>query len=472
MTIEKQISRLSKSALTAIVNDLYGRYSDIDDIIAAHIDAWGNPDTPANLKQPGHTLAKSLQRQISHLTSSDDIRDYHGAYDVSYRLHSLLLEVESLAESNPELALESLEALLNRQGDLLNYVDDSNGEVGGALMDGIDLWLQIAASLRAQQPDARDWVQAVLNFFDGNDYGCFDNVISHSRHLLTAEELRQLAWRFEADAKKALQDKRIKGYNHQAAHATIGLHSVAEALDDIALYEKGTLITSPQPNTLQIERIVRFALNINELERADYWLQQPQWQEDKASHNRLLNQLLERQGNIDQLKHNLLQAFNEHPTAFALEAYWDFATPKEQQAIAKQVKTQVTELSDRQEAVQLLLQIKATKQAGQYLVEYHQALQDTWYVTLLAWLEHFEAEGQTLAVVVCYRLLLSDLLKRGKSQAYHHGARYFQQLLVLDKNIKNYKGLDSAADYIRQLQQQHWRKRSFWTAASYPNKPN
>lgn len=470
MMIKQTLKNLSKSALITIVDDLYGRYGDIDDVIEHHIEAVDDQPDEQGVNA-GDVFFQSLQRQIAQLTLDDDFIEFHGAYDFSCRLQSLLIDIDSMAEGNPVQALDILENLLNSQESLLNYVDDSDGEVGGALRDGVELWLEIAADLREREPDTKDWLDTVLHFFDNNDYGCFDYVISHSRHLLSEDELRQLAWRFENNAKKALQDNTTDGYNFEAARAGIGLHSVAEALDDMALYEKGTLITSPQPNTLQIEQIVLFAMEINELERAKYWLQQPQWQGDKQRHSYLHNQLLELQGNIEQLKQNLLQSFNSNPTEYTLQAYWQFAGAQERQSISKQVKQRVSTLEDREQAIGLLLMIDAVQPAVQYLLDQHTELTGTYYGALLTWLEVFEGHQQTLAEVICYRLLLTDLLDRGYSKAYHHGARYFHQLLALDKQVKNYESLCNAEDFIRQIQEKHWRKRNFWAEADYPNKP-
>ncbi|TQV67260.1 hypothetical protein FKG94_26055 [Exilibacterium tricleocarpae] len=471
MTLKQQLNSLSKSALIAVIADIYGRYGDIDDLIETHVESLAGRESRGDNETSADPLARVLQRQIAQLTNADDFIGYHGAYDFSCRLQSLLLDIEALAEHDHVQALERLEQLLNSQDNLLNYVDDSDGEVSGALRDGVDLWLKIAADLRQIQPDAREWVSEVLCFFDHNDYGCFDNIIRHSRFLLSEQELKKLAWRFETDAKKAMGDKRIAGYKHKAAHACIGLHGVAEALDDMALYEKGTLITSPKPNTLQLEQMVEFALEIDEWERAEYWLQQSQWQDDQKRHTSLHNRLLELQGNIEQLKQNLLQAYQDSPSEYTLMAYWEFASAKEKRTLAKQVRTVTGTLPDGQGAIGMLLIIEAFEEAEQYLVDHYAELAGTWYTTLLNWLEQFETAGCKLAIVICYRLLLVDLLDRGKSQAYHHGARYFHKLLALDSSINDYQGLDRAQDFVHQIQQKHWRKRSFWAEANYPNKP-
>ncbi len=404
----------------------------------------------------------------------DNFIRYSDSYDFSCRLERLLEDINLLAEDSPDQALQLTEDLLEGHGALFERADDSDGSIGDVIRGAVDQWLSIAAKVREKSPNARHWLEAVLAFFDHNDYGCLDKVISHSRILLTDTELRQLAQRFEADAKNALKDASSEGYNHNAAHALIGLKSVGEALEDIELFERGTLIASPEPNPLQIESIVKFSLQVKALQRAEYWLRQPQWEQAdgryKEQKNRLHNQLLDKQGNIEQLKHNLLQQFMEAPSEYRLSGYWDIADDSEKDVLAERVRSLTADLTNKTEAVNMLLFIDAVNEAGQYLIDHHAHVNGAFYGTLQAWIERFQQLNDPLPTIVCYRLLLCDLLDRGYSKAYRHGADYFRALLALDKQNPNYQRLGDAATFIRMLQKKHWRKRSFWAQAGYPNK--
>src|SRR5690606_3725071 len=204
--------------------------------------------------------------------------DYYGSGKFSTRLQSILLDINTLLrEQDVKQAFQATEQLLWLSESVLERADDSNGSIGEVFNYAVDQWLDIAAELRSLEPDAENWVEKVLHIFGDNDYGVFDNIIRHSHLLLLPEELTQLAWRFEAEAKKALQNPpRENEYNSQAAHACIALRSVAEAKDDMALFEKSYLLSSPAPNSLQIEQIVQFALAVSDFERAQFWLTQPQ----------------------------------------------------------------------------------------------------------------------------------------------------------------------------------------------------
>ncbi|MDH6268576.1 hypothetical protein M2360_003982 [Rhizobium sp. SG_E_25_P2] len=71
-----------------------------------------------------------------------------------------------------------------------------------------------------------------------------------------------------------------------------------------------------------------------------------------------------------------------------------------------------------------------------------------------------------LAATILYRALLDDILDRGRSSAYGHGARHLAQLGVLAKRLDDAVvsrlGLEGHAAYVLGLQKAHGRKSGFW----------
>ncbi|MDZ5646488.1 DUF6880 family protein [Nitrospirillum sp. BR 11828] len=68
-----------------------------------------------------------------------------------------------------------------------------------------------------------------------------------------------------------------------------------------------------------------------------------------------------------------------------------------------------------------------------------------------------------LAATVLYRVLLDDILGRGVSAAYGHGARYLARLGALAPRIEAYSGMDNHTTYALRLRKDHGRKSSFWS---------
>ncbi len=466
MKVLQALKKLSKSQLQRLLGEVYGRDDDIDAIIERHIAVQSSEDD---------ALFQLIQNQLQHFQSDGSFIDYYESTHYAENLLSLLTDINTvLREQNPEQALQATETFIWLHESVLERADDSNGELGEVFREAVDHWLDIAAEVRSLNPQAHNWLDKVLAFFEGNDYGVLDNIISNSSALLSADELTQLAWRFEVQAKQAL-DKQRKAkdtsYNHEAAHATIGMRSVAEAKDDIALFEKSYLLSRPKPNTLQLEHIINFAIAIKHFDRAEYWLAQAQWQEDPYRFKTLRNHLLAEQGNTKQLKKHLAEDFYQNPSEVSLESYWEVANKTEQKALHKQMPKLVKNAHDADSAIAMALIVQHSDLAETLLLEHANALSGLYYGTFLCWLERLDEKSHPLACIVCYRNLLSDLLARGYSKAYHHGADYFHRLLKLDKKVKDYKSLVNAQDYVRALQEQHWRKRSFWAEANYPNKP-
>jgi hypothetical protein len=476
MSVTDELQKLDRAALIRLLERVYGIYGDIDEIIESHV-AAGEPASESG-------VTASLEQRIAQLAAEQDFVGLRASYAFSTRLRNLLEDIDVLlCEQNPLEALRLMDEFLQLVEPVLARVDDSGGDVGEVFREAVDQWLNIAAQVRALQPDHLDWVARVQYYFDNNDYGCLDNVIGHSRQLLTTSELQQLAQQFEAQAVAALQpatsvsDGSAGGssYSFTAARACIGLASVGEALGDIAIYEKSTLLTSPEPNALQMARLVSYAISIGAYERAEYWLAKPGWDAHRSRHRDLSRKLLLAQGKTDELKRALQRDFEQEPSMDTLYPYWEQATGPERQRIAEQVDKLAAQRAKTgaqpRESINLLLYVDHGDFAAQQLVAQPACVEGMYYVHLLRWAETFEQRSCALAAAICYRGLLTDLLERGYAKAYRHGARYFHKLLALDKRIQNYNGLSDAQQFIREIQEVHWRKRSFWAEADYPNKP-
>ncbi|WP_373092305.1 DUF6880 family protein [Zhongshania sp.] len=472
MSIEKALKPLKKQQLINMLAAVYGIYGDIDDIIERHIVASDMP----GIFESGSGLQEILLGQINELKTSHEFIDFKSSYRFSCSLQSLLIDIDTLVrEQNPVSALELTEAFLETCESIMNRCDDSSGDVGEVYRDAVDLWLDIAAQIRAQHADVKiDWVAKVRFYFDNNDYGCFDNIIRHGALLLSDDELTQLAWRFENDIKKALLQARSDkserfNYNPRAAHASIGLRSVAEALEDLGMFEKATLLQSPQPNEQQMQSLIEFSLYTENYERAQHWLDQPGWSAERGLHKKLTTQLLLEQGKIAEVKENFRKDFAATPSLVNLLCYWEMADKKERKALRQTVLNIAPNNEDIGNAIEMLLLVNEEKLAATTLVTRAAEIATFHYSHVRDWLSVFKQHKDKLAAIVCYRTLLSDILDRGRSTAYHHAADYFNALLTLDKTQKTYQPLISGQAYITELQAKHWRKRSFWAAADYPN---
>ncbi len=219
MTLENRAARLTKPDLIRLLRAVYGRESQVDDVIDRYLAAGCGPSNEA------FALIETLTAQLQQIAEEDEFYGYRGSYGFSERLSSLLSAIDNLLRpQDAHAALRLTEAFIALADEAFQRVDDSDGYVGGVFRDATRQWLAIAVDVRQQKPDAENWLQKVRSFFDNNEYGVLDDIIANGAPLLSESELRLLAADFEADAKAALATPREPGrYNVEAAHACIGI---------------------------------------------------------------------------------------------------------------------------------------------------------------------------------------------------------------------------------------------------------
>lgn len=470
LDLKGKLKNCSKAELIQLIESVHGLDKDIDTVIHAFLISG---------EVGGDSTIDVLKREIESVVFGNDFIDYRHAGAFANRLATVLQTAcDRIASTDPAAALSLVDHLMSMVDQVFGRADDSGGDIGMLFRDVVELWLGLAADVRESEPEGKtDWVERVLYYFERNDYGVFDAIVAHSDHLLSEQELRQLSWRFENEARKALKEepenKAPGSYKLKlaAAHACIGMESVAVALSDMVLFEKSVLIRSPEPNTMQIASIVRFAFEIRDFDRARYWLAQTVWGQRPEEHTHLSNELYRLQGDMHGLKTNLLDAFFQQTSSYCLQGYWELADDSEKAEQRPKIETVAAQTDDLATAVEILLTIDDVAQAAKFLLSGTRQLETVFYTRLTDWVECFEAAQEWPAAILCYRALLTDILDNGRSKAYRHAARYFNKLLKLDKQQPDYGEFGNATQYIERLQQKHWRKRSFWSEAGYPNKP-
>lgn len=82
--------------------------------------------------------------------------------------------------------------------------------------------------------------------------------------------------------------------------------------------------------------------------------------------------------------------------------------------------------------------------------------------TILAPAAEALAQAHPLAATILYRALLDDILGRGRSQAYAHGAAYLQELDLIAERADLGGLKPDPAEYRQGLKRRHGRKYGFW----------
>lgn len=323
-------------------------------------------------------------------------------------------------------------------------------------------WLEYAnVWQQSELPCKEDWLAHITHMFHHNDYGIFDELITHSRELLSETALRQLAEDFKKAADRALNNTAADGYNAAASHAACGLQCVAIALHDAELFETSILLTSPKPNSMQRRDIVKFCLEIKDAERALTWLQEP-WSINPDQRLILLDQCFAQLKRPQEMLKVRRQHYQQHPSFESLCHLLEVTDDTESEALKKQAFKDAHQLHDLTQASRMLVQLQAFDAAAQLLLDRHEEMETLYWGFILPLAKDLAEAQQHLGAALCYRTLLNDILARGNSQAYGHAARYYKALATLDKHINDYQNQPDHQTYTQNLHQQHGRKSSFW----------
>jgi hypothetical protein len=406
-------------------------------------------------------LANALGKRIQSLRRGRKFIDYRASFDFSRELDALLADIESgLLATSPKQAFDLVDKFLATAEPALNRVDDSGGAVGDVYRQAVLLWLTAA---KGWQDAKVDWPERVYQLYQQNDYGVLDPLLPNAQILLTQDQLKQLAWRYESELRKALKSpEQQDNFNYAALRSGVALGSIAQALHDPALYERSILIHSPQPNNLQMKAICESYLRYEQSEAAMRYLNQA-W-ESRFEHDRLLllDKVYAQMGDRQQLKQIRYQLFQTQQSHASFKRYLEVLDEEEKADACDEAIAKAEQGGNLRRSAELLLNLGQTDRAQALVLSRHQELAASFYDDLLRLAKALEKADCDLAATACYRALLLDILTQARSKAYGHGVRYFKKLEALAERIKAFKPLPEHHAFVQQLRSAHGRKKSFW----------
>ena len=449
-TLKEKLADIDADTLRDFIFDLYLRYPELSDKIEA-----------LTLANDPVALCRMLRKRITSLKRGRRFIDYRASFDFARELEAVLADIESgLLERSPEHAFDLIDRFLATAESVLNRVDDSGGTVGEVYRQAVLLWLTAAKGWREAKTD---WLERIDQLYQQNDYGVLDPLLPNAHLLLTPDQLKQLAWRYENALRKASKspDQEDK-VNFVALHSGVALGQIADALRDPALYERSVLIHSPQPNNLQMKSICEKYLQYGQPDEAMRYLDQA-W-ERRFEHDRLelLDKVYVQTGDRKQLKVIRSRLFQSEQSYASFTRYLDVLDEDEKEKARGSAIKQAEQHGDILRSADLLLNLGQTERAQVLVLGRYQELTECFYDSLLRLAKAFEKVDCNLAATACYRALLLDILAQARSKAYGHGARYYEKLEALAKRTKVFKPLPIHHAFVQQLHSAHGRKKSFW----------
>jgi hypothetical protein len=411
-------------------------------------------------------LAKAISKRIQSVSRGRKFIDYRMSFSFARDLESIVADIESgLLDRSPKHAFDLMTKFLATSNKVFERVDDSSGDIGGVYRESVLLWLTAAKTWKESSATGAkvNWLERIYKLYLDNDYAVYDTLLPNSAILLEHDQLAQLAWRYESELRQALKVPDEKGrFNMAASHSCVALGAVAEALKDPDLYARATLIDSPQPNDLQKKSMIEMYLRFEQADKALHWLNTPWEARFEGDRLRLLAKAQLQSGNVDELKQTRFQSYQREKTYSSFMRYFELLDEKEKET-ARLEAIQLAEKGDVLEInIDMLLSLDEAERAQLLVLANVDDIANCFYERLLKLAIRFEQQACWLAATVCYRGLLWDILNQARYKAYSHAARYYKKLELISENIQRYAPLEEHAEFIKQLDVAHGRKRSFW----------
>lgn len=411
-------------------------------------------------------LAKAILKRIQSVSRGRKFIDYQMNASFARDLESITSDIESgLLANSPKHAFDLMTKFLATSNKVFERVDDSSGDIGGVYRESILLWLAAASAWKQSTTAGAkvNWLERVYKLNSENDYGVYDPLLPNSAILLAHDQLSQLAWRYESELRQALKNPREeKGFNMEASSSCVALGSVAEALKEPELYERATLIDSPNPNDLQKKGIIEMYLRFKQTDMALQWLNTPWEARFESDRLHLLDKAYLQQGSVDALKQTRFQIYQQSQCHTSFSRYIELLNEDEKK-IARDEAIQLAEQGNAWVVnIDMLLRLDEAERAQLLVLAHPEELANCFYDSLLKFAKAFEQQQCWLAATACYRCLLWDILNRARNKAYSHAARYYKKLAVISEHIQQYTPLDEHVEFIKQLDTTHGKKRSFW----------
>ena len=293
-------------------------------------------------------------------------------------------------------------------------------------------------------------------------------VISELEDLLLADDygVRASAWR-QVTAKLSIPSLRkleatLKGprYTSQSP-GRIGelMESLAVSLGDIALLEEALLKGRPSIESQGLIKIAKLHLARGEFQEAlDRLEVDPTGRAITDYEGHQIRTCCLRQ--LDKTSELFLacwEKFTVYPTIDSFERLVGELGEQHRAELIVKCTEHIPHASFRIQSASLLVQLGYGELAERYVLQNRQGLEQAFYGNLAELASLLRDDGRNEAAVLCYRILLDDILKRGQSKAYHHAADYYRVLSDIDPDHNA---------HVLSLRSVHGRKYGFWSQVS------
>ena len=467
--LQALLNDLDAKSLRALLKSLYGLSPEVDSRITL------------GLKRSDHSeFAKLIKARLSGIKRGKKFISYYEGAAFANSLQALADDIAVFGEHNPKVAFELFLAFMDLHRSVLDRADDSNGYISDVFRwDGVKTLIKLARAYRADPSCQVDWLGLIEARHLDNPYAAWDHLICKSLGLLSEDELMTLNARFEqrwaqfqqSQAENA--DKRR--FSFEGIKIKTGLSAIAEALKNIELYERAETYHNKEPNEIQKLNIAKFCLKVGDATRALYWLDSTEWEHRfMGQRDELLDEALKAAGHTERLSALRQVKYMANPCKANLEALADTLPAEQAEELTRHALTKVLAIDAPESRIRGLVEFNAIDLAANEVLEYAPQLETIFYSTLLNWIKNFQEHRKNsenkavwLAMVLCYRCLIKQILQEANSKIYHHAVKYVKALQGLDAQAvlhdsHDYSPHPNHLQFMNELRVLHSRKTAFW----------
>ncbi len=449
--IQQKLADLDADLLKDFILNLYMNHPDLHEPIETLL-----------LHNDPKALAQSIKKRIQAISRGRRFIDYRDSIEFSHKLDQIVIDIESGFIDCPDgkVGFDLIDKFLSTGEKVMDRVDDSAGVISDVYRSAVLMWLTLAKRWNNAK---ENWLERVFQMHMSNDYGLFDPLLPNANLLLNDEQLKQLAWRFEANLRSAMKDKSDDSF-YAKLRSQVGLNGVAEALNDPELYERAMLIGSPEPNEKQKKRIVEMYLKFDKVDRALEWLN-TEW--SHAHYSKQLQLFDKAYAKIDDKNEQkeIRNKIYQHEKSYSsLKEYLKLLSEgEEKQSVINEAITQAESSGDITTRLTMLLSLEQIEKAENLAAKSLVQLEQAFYSTVADLAKAFDKHNACLGATACYRALILDILREARSKAYTYAARYFKKLEVMESKISDFSSMSTHSEFVKQLKEMHGKKHSFWS---------
>jgi hypothetical protein len=371
-------------------------------------------------------ILESIIDEIKSIGRAHQFIDWRESRHFAQSLARVIYNIETLLlPKNPKDALKAMDAFLKISPKVIERVDDSNGSIGDEFRYAVVVWGKVWNHIA--DFDGKTLAKAILSYFDSNDYGLYDDMISAAGDALKRHGLQEL----EQLVKAECTNEKSRFSIFQALHDIAILRQSPEEFLAAFKLTKRDMSVSDQ---LELAKLFLDTSRVNE---AIQLLESIQSNYDEHKRIDLLIKAHEMKGDMAIVQRLRWDGFVKQHRKDLFKSYYDHLTTQQEKTKAIDTATDVALTWDTMGSISMLFELNQHEKAAYLLLQRYDALNGHQYYTLKDFAEEFTKAGFPLEAILIYRCLTEDILARAQSKYYHHAINYLEK----EKQISIWGGL-------------------------------